>query len=189
MILQLSPPAPTCRPHLGNPVYSGAFLRLLVVNWFWQKSSIVGVWHGPNYTSAYFQALKKKPNALNRGHSPSRQILVPRSSRELPPPTSPGRSLKILFDRPGDVPIRRPGDVLIWRSREVPERLVWDVPRTFSGRPLEDLKNTQTWMSKFFFKLFFQNLLGCPNLKAFQHSSCIENPVKLLKWSIFCKIS
>ena len=132
MILQLSPPAPTCRPHLGNPVYSGAFLRLLVVNWFWQKSSIVGVWHGPNYTSAYFQALKKKPNALNRGHSPSRQILVPRSSRELPPPTSPGRSLKILFDRPGDVPIWRP-NLTSWRRPEMTSRR--RLNPTFKERP------------------------------------------------------
>ena len=36
---------------------------------------------------------------------PSWQILVPRTSRERPPPSSPGRPLKILFDRPGDVPI------------------------------------------------------------------------------------
>ena len=75
-----------------------------------------------------------------------------------PPPTSRGRPLKILFDRPRDVPIRRPGvvlkwrprDVLIWRSRDVPGRLIRDVPRTFSGRPLEDLESTQTWMSNFF---------------------------------------
>ena len=92
-----------------------------------------------------------------------------------PLPTSPGRPLKILFERPGDVPIWRsgnvpiwrpgdvpiwrprdvlkwrPGDVLIWRSRDVPGRLIRDVPRTFSGRPLEDLESTQTWMSNFFF--------------------------------------
>ena len=36
---------------------------------------------------------------------PSRQILVPRTSRGRPPPTSPRRPLKVLFDRPGDVPI------------------------------------------------------------------------------------
>ena len=96
----------------------------------------------------------------------SRQILVPRTSQGRPPPTSPGRPLKILFDRPSDValwrprdvPIQRPRDVLkwhlvdvlIWRSRDVPRRLIRDVPRTFSGRPLEDLGSTQTWMSKFF---------------------------------------
>ena len=35
-------------------------------------------------------------------------------SRGRPPPTSPWRPLKILFDRPGNVPIWRPGDVLKW---------------------------------------------------------------------------
>ena len=44
----------------------------------------------------------------------------PRDVRGRPPPTSPGRPLKILFDRPGDV--------LIWRSRDVPGRLIRDVP-------------------------------------------------------------
>ena len=96
--------------------------------------------------------------------TPSRQILVPRTSLGRPPPTSPGRPLKILFDRPGNVPIWhpgdvlkwRPGDVLIWRSRDVPGRLIRDVPRTFSGRPLEDLQSTQTWMSKFFFNFSFR---------------------------------
>ena len=91
--------------------------------------------------------------------TPSRQILVLRTSRGRLPPTSPGRPLKILFDRPGDVPIwrlgdvlkRRPEDVLIWRSR--------DVPRTFSGRPLEDLQGTQTWMSPIFFLTFVSELI------------------------------
>ena len=40
---------------------------------------------------------------------PSRQILVPRTSRWRLTPTSPGCPLKILFDRLGDVPIWRPG--------------------------------------------------------------------------------
>ena len=35
-------------------------------------------------------------------------------------------------------PIWGPGDVLIWRSRDVPGRLIRNAPRTFSGRPLED---------------------------------------------------
>ena len=43
---------------------------------------------------------------------PSRQILVLGTSRGRPPPTSPGRPPKILFDRPGDA--------LVWRSRDVP---------------------------------------------------------------------
>ena len=90
---------------------------------------------------------------------PSRHILVPRKSRGRPPPTSPGRPLKILFDRPGDVLKWCAGDILIWHSR--------DVPRKFSGRPLEDLESTQTCISK----IFFLNLFDWPNLKAFQHSN------------------
>ena len=121
--------------------------------------------------------------------SPSWQILVPRTSRGRPPPTFPGRPLKILFDRHGDVPIWRPGDVLkwhpvdvlIWRSRDVPGRLIRDVPRTFSEHSNLDAQNI--------FQLFFQNLFDWPNLKVFKHSKCIENPVKLQRWSIFCKIS
>ena len=77
---------------------------------------------------------------------PKREILLP------------GCPLEVLFDHPGDLPIWRseevsiwrpgdilkwrPGDVLIWRSRGVPGRLIWGVPRTFSGRPLEDLQST-----------------------------------------------
>ena len=88
------------------------------------------------------------------------------------PPTSTGRPPKILFDRPGDFPIWhprdvailrpgdvlnwRPVDVLIWRSRDVPGRLIRDIPRTFSGRPLEYLESTQTWMSNFFFNFSFR---------------------------------
>ena len=81
--------------------------------------------------------------------NPNRQILVPRTSRGCPPPTSPGRPLKILFHHPGDVSIWRPGDVLkwhlgdalIWRSRDVPGRLIQnDVLRT----SLEDLQSTRT---------------------------------------------
>ena len=89
---------------------------------------------------------------------PSQQIWVFRTSRGRPPPTFTGRPLKILCDHPGDVliwrprdvPICHPGDVLIWHSRDVPGRLIRDVPRTFSGRPLEDLQSTQTWMSQHF---------------------------------------
>ena len=89
------------------------------------------------------------------------------------PPTSPRRPLKILFDHPedatmwrpvefliwppGDVLNWRPGEVLIWRSSDVPGRLFRDFVRTFSGRPLEDLKSTQTWMSKIFFNFSFRN--------------------------------
>ena len=43
-----------------------------------------------------------------------------------------------------------PGDVLIWRSRDFHRRLIRDVPKTFSERPLEDLQSTQTWMFQYF---------------------------------------
>ena len=56
---------------------------------------------------------------------------------------------------PGDVLKWRPGDVLIWRSRDIPGRLIRDVPKTFSGRRLEDLESTETCMSKFFLNFSF----------------------------------
>ena len=108
----------------------------------------------------------------NYNSIPSREILVFRTSWGRPSPTSPRRPLNILFDHTGDVPIWRPrkvlkwhpGDALIWRLRDVPGSLIRDFPRTFSGRPLEDLQNNQTWMSQKIFKLFFQNLFDWPNL-------------------------
>ena len=77
-----------------------------------------------------------------------------------------------LIPGPGDVPVWCPGDVLqwrpwdvlIWRSRDVPGRLIRYIPRTFSGRPLENLQIAQTWMSQNFLLLFFQNLFDCSNL-------------------------
>ena len=115
--------------------------------------------------------LKLKPY-FQKKILPSRQRLFPRTSRGRPPPTSPGRPLKILFDRPGDVLIWRPGevpigragdvlkwrpgDVLTWCTRDDPGRLIRDVPRTFSARPLGDLESTKTWMSKIFFNFSFR---------------------------------
>ena len=112
-------------------------------------------------------------------------------------------TLKILHSShpanigPQDVPRTSPSNVprtslkiLFWRSRDVPGRLIRDVPRTFSGLPLKDLPSAQTWMFQHFFKLFFQTYsIDQIYLKAFQYSRCIENPVKLLRWSMFCKIS
>ena len=49
-----------------------------------------------------------------------------------------------------DILKRRPEDVLVWHSSDVPGRLIRDVTRTFSGRPLEDLQITQTWMFQHF---------------------------------------
>ena len=97
--------------------------------------------------------------------NPNRQILVPRTSRGRPRPTYPGCPLKILFHHPGDVSIWcygdvlkwRLGDTLIWCSGDAPGRLIRNVPRTFSGRPLEDLQSTRTWMSQIFFNFSFRN--------------------------------
>ena len=83
-------------------------------------------------------------------HLPSRQILVPRTSPSNVPRTSPKDPIWPFRGRPGEFLKWRPGVVLIRRSRDIPGRLIRDVPRTFSGRPLEDIESTQTWMSNFF---------------------------------------
>ena len=123
---------------------------------------------------------------------PSRQILVARTSRGRPPPAYPGRPLKILFDRPGDVAIWRPGDVLKWRpvdvliwcSRNVPGRLVRDVSRTFSGRPLEDLESTQTWMSNFFLT-FLSELIWLTKSKSISTLKVYWEPSKTSRMEHF----
>ena len=114
-----------------------------------------------------FEWIGKINKDLTLGHLASRQILVPRTSLGRPLPTSPGRPITILFDRPGDVPIRRlkgRPNLTSWirperTSRERPNLMFkgrhWEVD---SGRPLEDLKSTQIWMFKELFQLFFQNL-------------------------------
>ena len=81
--------------------------------------------------------------------------------------------------RPGDVLKLHPEHVLIWRSRDVPGRLiVWDICRTFSGRPLEDLQSIQTWMSADSFNFSFRiYLIDQIHLKAFQNSWSNENRV------------
>ena len=120
----------------------------------------------------------------------SRQILAPRTPRRRPPPTFPG--LKILFDRPGDIPIWRPGDVLKWRpgdvliwcSRDVPGRLIWGVPRTFSERPLEDLRSTQTWMSKIFL-MFLSELIRLTKSKSISTLKVYWEPCKTSKMEHF----
>ena len=110
---------------------------------------------------------------------------VPRKSPKDPIWSSRGRPNLTSWD----VLNWRPGDVLIWRSRFVPGRLIWDIPGKFSGRPLEDLQSTQTWMSQLFFNLSFRTYsIDQIYLKAFQHSRCIENLVKLLRWSTSAKL-
>ena len=106
---------------------------------------------------------------------PSQQIFVPRTSQGRPPPTYPRSPLKILFDRHGDVPIWRLGqrpNLTSWGRPEMTSKgctnltfrgRPWEVdsgcPRMFSGRPLEDLQSTQTFMSRHFFKFSFRTYL------------------------------
>ena len=118
---------------------------------------------------------------------------VPRTSPSNVPRTSPKDPIWRSQGRPNLTSWGRPemtsrglfNQTFKGSRNDVPGRLIRDVSRTFSGRLLEDLESTRTWISK----LFFQNLFVWPNLKAFQHSRGIENQVKLLRWSIFFKIS
>ena len=128
---------------------------------------------------------------------------VPSTSPSNIPRTSPKDPIWPSRGRPDltpeNVPIWCPGDVLKWRAGDVlicrsgywtSRRLIRDIPRTFSGCPLEDFQSTQTWMSQnFFFFSFRTYSIDQIYLTPFQHSRCIENPVKRLRWSIFCKSS
>ena len=92
-------------------------------------------------------------------------------------------------------------------SRECPDRTSWGRPEMTSrglsnlmfkgrpqevdsGRPQDFLRSSPGRSSKYshldvpkFLLTFLSELI------AFQHSRCTENPVKLLRWSIFCEIS
>ena len=136
--------------------------------------------------------------------------MVPTTSGGRPPSTSQGPPLKILFDRLGDVPIWHPGDVSIWRPKDVP---IWHpemtsmgrLNLTFQGRPWEvdsgrpqDVLRTSPRGPSEYSNLDIQKFVNFSfrtysidqiYLKTFHHSRCNENPVKLLRWSIFSKIS
>ena len=67
-----------------------------------------------------------------------------------PPPTSTGHSLKILFDHSGDVLIWRPVNVLIWRSRDVPGRLI------FSSSPRWPSKHSHLHVPRFLLRFLLE---------------------------------
>ena len=69
----------------------------------------------------------------------------------------------------------RPWEVDLGRSQDVPQR-------TYRVLKLKCPKICLT----FSFRTYSIDQIY---LKVFQHSRCIENPVKLLRWNIFCKIS
>ena len=128
---------------------------------------------------------------------PSRQMLVLRTSRGRSPPTYQGSPLKILFDRPGDILIWNPGDVPIWRPGKVLKWCPWDVPiwrlRDFPERLIRDVPQRTfrvlTCMSTFS-QPFLQILFDWPNLSnSISTLKVYWEPVKLLMWSIFFKIS
>ena len=127
----------------------------------------------------------------------SRQILVPRTSRGRHPPTSQGRPERSYLTVPGTsqrcpnlTSWRRaemtPGDVLIWRSWEIDSGCPQDDLVTSPRGPLEYSNLHAQFFLIFLFRTY---LIDQVYLKAFQHSRCIKNPVKLLIWSISCKIS
>ena len=93
-----------------------------------------------------------------------------------PKMTSRGRSDLTFNGRLWEVDSGRSQDVLRTSLRGPSKHSNFDVPKCLPK----------------YSKIFFQNFMDWPNLsnlKAFQHSRCIENPVKLLRWNIFCETS
>ena len=82
---------------------------------------------------------------------PSQQMLVPRTSRGRPPPTSTGRLLKTLFDYPRHV--------LNWRCGGVSKTSWWRLWKHVLGRC-----GVICWKSPNFFLFNFWNLLDWPNI-------------------------
>ena len=82
-----------------------------------------------------------------------------------------GRLNLTFKGRPWEVDSGCPQDVLRTSTRGPSEYSNYDVPEKILTFLLELYSIDQIY------------------LKAFQHSSCVENPVKLLRWSIFSKIS
>ena len=122
---------------------------------------------------------------------------------------SPRRPEDVPLQRPKDVPKRSyltvpgtsqrcpnltswrraemtPGDVLIWRSWEIDSGCPQDDLVTSPRGPLEYSNLHAQFFLIFLFRTY---LIDQIYLKVFQHSRCIKNPVKLLIWSIFCKIN
>ena len=115
---------------------------------------------------------------------PSLQLLFPRKSQGCLPPTSPGRPLKILFDHLYLTPWGRPNLSSRGRRNLMFKGRPWEV---YLGRPQDVLSMSprgtsgySNWdVSIFSFRTYS---IGQIYLKAFQHSRCIENPLKRLRW-------
>ena len=122
---------------------------------------------------------------------------VPRTSSSNFPRTSPkypfwpfwGCPNLTFWGRPNLTFWGRPEKISRRRSNLMFNERPWDVD---SGPPQNFLKTSprrSTEYSNFFNFSFRIYSIDQIYLRAFQHSNCIENPVKLLIWSIFCKIS
>ena len=122
---------------------------------------------------------------------PSLQLLFARTSQGRLPPTSTGRPLKILFDRPDLTSRGRPnllsrgGPNLMSKRRscEVDSRRPQDV-LSMSPKGTSEYSNLD--ISIFSFRTYSIDQIY---LKVFQHSRFIENLKILLRSSIFSKIS
>ena len=122
---------------------------------------------------------------------------IPRTSSSNFPRTSPkypfwpfwGCPNLTFWGRPNLTFWGRPEKISRGRSNLMFNERPWDVD---SGPPQNVLKTSprrSTEYSNFFNFSFRIYSIDQIYLRAFQHSNCIENPVKLLIWSIFCKIS
>ena len=96
-----------------------------------------------------------------------------------------GRPELTSWGRPNLTSKRRPWEVVLGCPQ--------DVLRTFPRRPSKHVLRTM-WghlfnVPKFLFFSFETYSIDQIYLKAIQYSRCIYNPVELLRWSYFCKIS
>ena len=110
----------------------------------------------------------------------SKQILLPKIYHGRPPPTSPKYHIWPSQGRPDLTSLRLPQSDVQGTS----------LGGWFGKSPRRPLKHSNLDVPKFLFNFSFRTYsINQIYLKASQHSRCIENPVKLLKWSIFCKIN
>ena len=107
----------------------------------------------------------------------SRQILFPRTSHWCPPPASQTRPDLTSLGCPNLTSWRHPRDLPNLTFKGRPWEIEWgrlkDVLRTSRRKPSK-YSNSDV---PIFFKSFFWNLFDW------------QNPVKLLRWNIFCKTS
>ena len=116
--------------------------------------------------------------------SPKDPIWPSRGGADL---TSWGRLNLTFWGRPEMMSKGCPNLTFQGHPWEVDSRCPQDVLRTFPrGSSVYSNLDVPTVFFNFFFRTYSIDQIY---LKAFQRSRCINNAVKLLRWSIFCKIS